>query len=180
MVPRFCNTVILIIRLFYQGKLIAKSLVILEYINETWKQKALLPQDPHDRAKAPFWAKFVDDKCMPAIISIFRKKGEDQQRAAKEAQQNLKILEGGLEKKPFFGGDTINIVDIAGGSMWYCVRAVEVHIGINLVDAEDMSLLSSWFQRFIDISIIKEYAPLWGAILEHKEGLQKMLMALST
>lgn len=117
---------------------------------------------------------------MPAIISIFRKKGEDQQRAAKEAQQNLKILEGGLEKKPFFGGDTINIVDIAGGSMWYCVRAVEVHIGINLVDAEDMSLLSSWFQRFIDISIIKEYAPLWGAILEHKEGLQKMLMALST
>ncbi|KAI6687845.1 hypothetical protein NL676_024673 [Syzygium grande] len=113
-------------------------------------------------------------------MSVITKKGEDQQRAAKEAQQNLKILEGGLERKPCFGGDAINIVDIAVGSMWYCVRAVEVHIGINLVDPEDMPLLNSWFQRFIDLPIIKERAPLWDAILEHKEGLLKMLMALST
>ncbi|XP_039170159.1 probable glutathione S-transferase [Eucalyptus grandis] len=96
---------------------------MLEYIDETWKQLALLPQDTYDRAKAHFWAKFVDAKCVPTIMSVITQKGEDQQRATKEAQQNLKILEGELERKLFLGGDTINIADIAAGSMWYCVKS---------------------------------------------------------
>lgn len=50
--------------LVHAGKPICESLVILEYIDENWKDGyyPLLPQDPLGKACARFWAKFVDEK----------------------------------------------------------------------------------------------------------------------
>lgn len=50
--------------LLHKGKPISESLVILEYIEETWKSKtpSLLPGDPYERAMTRFWAKFGDEK----------------------------------------------------------------------------------------------------------------------
>lgn len=53
--------------LVHDGKAIAESFVILEYVDETWKQNPLLPQDPYQRALAKFWAKFAEEKV--AIIT---------------------------------------------------------------------------------------------------------------
>jgi glutathione S-transferase len=52
--------------LVQDGKVILESLIILEYIDETWKQNPLLPQDPYERAQARFWAKFAEEK----VISV--------------------------------------------------------------------------------------------------------------
>jgi glutathione S-transferase len=52
--------------LVHDGKVILESYIILEYIDETWKQNPLLPQDPYERAQARFWAKFAEEK----VISV--------------------------------------------------------------------------------------------------------------
>lgn len=48
--------------LLHNGNPLAESIVILEYIEEIWKQVPLLPTDPHHRALSRFWINFIDDK----------------------------------------------------------------------------------------------------------------------
>jgi len=46
----------------HNEKPISESLVILEYIDEVWKQNPILPSDPYQKSLAQFWSKFIDDK----------------------------------------------------------------------------------------------------------------------
>ena len=49
--------------LVHDGKPIIESLIILEYIDETWKNATrLLPDDPYERAKVRFWASFLNQQ----------------------------------------------------------------------------------------------------------------------
>lgn len=46
--------------LVHNGKAIAESLVIIEYIDETWKTgPQLLPEDPYKRSQIRFWASYM-------------------------------------------------------------------------------------------------------------------------
>ena len=58
--------------LVHNGKAICESLVILEYIEKTWKQTPLLPEDPYQKANARFWAKFSDEKVIMQVLCHFQ------------------------------------------------------------------------------------------------------------
>ncbi|RVW79443.1 putative glutathione S-transferase [Vitis vinifera] len=85
--------------LIHNGKPICESLIIVQYIDEVWKDKSpLLPSDPYQRAQAR---------------KIWTTKGEDQEAAKKEFIECLKLLEGELGEKPYFGGENFGFVDVA-------------------------------------------------------------------
>ncbi|KAK1260910.1 Glutathione S-transferase U10 [Acorus gramineus] len=49
--------------LVHHGKPLPESLIILEYIEETWKNPPLfLHEDPYERSRVRFWADFFDQK----------------------------------------------------------------------------------------------------------------------
>lgn len=50
--------------LVHGGRPICESMIILEYMDQTWPEKPLLPSDPFVRALARFWIKFLEDKVL--------------------------------------------------------------------------------------------------------------------
>ncbi|KAI9074255.1 hypothetical protein K1719_043820 [Acacia pycnantha] len=101
--------------LIHNGKVICESLIIVQYIDEVWKDQGnpLLPSDPFDRAQARFWADFVDKKVADAASRVWTKKGEELEAAKKDFIAALKQLEEVLGDKPYFGGKVFGYVDLA-------------------------------------------------------------------
>ncbi|KAL3631504.1 Glutathione S-transferase U1 [Castilleja foliolosa] len=100
--------------LIHNGKSISESLIIVEYIDDLWKDKSpLLPSHPYQRAQARFWADFVDKKVNDIGRRILFTKGEEQEAAKKEFVEALKSLEAELGDEPYFGGDKFGFVDVA-------------------------------------------------------------------
>lgn len=112
---------------------------------------------------------------MPSIMGAFSKKGEEKEKAAKEARENLKILESGLGKKQFFGGESIGFVDIAAGWIGMWTRMVEEIADVKIIDTAMMPLLESWFQRVLQVPILKECLPPQDRLLERLKGFHKFL-----
>ncbi|KAG8391378.1 hypothetical protein BUALT_Bualt01G0181600 [Buddleja alternifolia] len=145
--------------LVHNGKPICESLVILEYIDETWKQCPLLPQHPYEKAMARFWAKFGDEKILPSVTSALISQGKEQEEAVATAVANLKFIEELLKGKKFFGGDTIGYLDLAFGWMANLISIVEEIVDMKLVNAEIFPLLSTWMNNFLAHPMIKELWP---------------------
>ncbi|KAL5851624.1 hypothetical protein ACOSQ3_006742 [Xanthoceras sorbifolium] len=146
--------------LVHGGNPICESMIILEYLEETWPQNPLLPTDPFQRAVARFWIKFAEDKGA-TVWMMFRSSGEEQEKYKKESLEMLKTIEEmalGDEKK-FFGGDEISLVDIAFGAHAHWLGVIEEVAGVKLLDAHKFPRLHAWIQNFKEAPVIKENLP---------------------
>ncbi|CAL2261736.1 unnamed protein product [Prunus armeniaca] len=93
--------------LVHNGKPIVESLVILEYIDETWKTgPQLLPEDPYKRSQVRFWASYLQ-QVFESMVSVLKTSGQAQENAIKEVTEKLKwsfvhiLVQMKLWKKPF-------------------------------------------------------------------------------
>ncbi|CAK9137625.1 unnamed protein product [Ilex paraguariensis] len=145
--------------LLHNGKPICESLVILEYIDETWKGTSIFPQDPYKRAVARFWARFIDDKCLPTLWKTCWSQGEEQEKGKEEACELLKILDNELKDKKFFGGDAIGPVDIVANFIGFWLGIIQEITGVEVLTKEKFPKLCQWIDEFINYSIIKENLP---------------------
>ncbi|KAM7262732.1 hypothetical protein ACFE04_000415 [Oxalis oulophora] len=163
--------------LIHGGKAIAESSVILEYIEETWPHNPLLSKDPHQRAFARFWTKFIDDKGPSFYLGFFCNVGEKQE-AAKEAKQVLKIIEEqALGENKFFGGDTIGLPDIVFGWLTVWLHVMEEAVGVKLLEADNFPRLHAWTLDFKEDPVIKQNLPDYEPLLAHFKRLRAIIVA---
>ncbi|KAL4187497.1 hypothetical protein AMTRI_Chr09g19270 [Amborella trichopoda] len=158
---------------------VSESTVILEYIDETWPEIPILPKDPYERAQARFWAKFIDDKCLPVSWIAFTTQGGQQEKALKEAQECIKTLEAALKAK-FFGGETIGYVDVVGNFLGYWMRILGEAAGIQYYDAEKAPVFHSWIEEFTSVDVVKESLPTHDKLLAYFKGHLEALHSTST
>ncbi|XP_011041490.1 PREDICTED: probable glutathione S-transferase [Populus euphratica] len=156
--------------LVHGGKPIAESLVILEYIEETWPENPLLPKDPYERAMARFWIQYGVIKGA-AFSAFYHGSGEELEKAAKEMAEWLKILEEqGLGDKKFFGGESINLVDISYGLLGYWFAALEDAKGVKVLEPSTLPRLHAWAKNFVELPVVKENIPAYDKMLAYVTG----------
>ncbi|MBA0614869.1 hypothetical protein Godav_015105, partial [Gossypium davidsonii] len=157
--------------LIHSGKSICESMIILEYIQEIWPQNSLLPADPYDRAIARFWIKFAEDKVNPLAFAGFY--GEEQKKAIRDSLEMLETTEEhALRDKTFFGGDKIDLVDIAFGQLSQWLQMVEDVTNVKLLDASKFPRLQRWINNFKQVPIIKENLPDYQEMFAYFKALR--------
>ncbi|KAF3773613.1 Glutathione transferase GST 23 [Nymphaea thermarum] len=163
--------------LVHGGKPIPESMVILEYIEEAWPEKPLLPQDPYQRAMAPtfknkiYRSRSSPFQCLPSGVKYFTTKGEDQLKAKEELVENLRILEGALQGNKFFAGETAGMVDIVAGWLPFWIRRMEGLFGDKVVEEDNLPHLNAWFQDYLSLPFVREKLPPPDKVCAHLRGL---------
>ncbi|KAJ8751537.1 hypothetical protein K2173_016772 [Erythroxylum novogranatense] len=141
--------------LVHNGKPIAESQVILQYIDETWKANPIQPEDAYDRAVARFWAKFVDDTLMQTGYKSMRAKGEELEEIMGQVCDQLKSLENELKGKEFFGGGSIGLVDIVAFSVTYWFQVWQEATEERFLTEDKFPVLCSWIEKLSHIEVVK-------------------------
>ncbi|KAL7249786.1 hypothetical protein ACSBR1_011878 [Camellia fascicularis] len=136
--------------LIHNGKSVCESLIAVEYIDEVWNEKApLLPSDPYQKAQARFWADYVDKKIYDIGRKILYSNVEEEKEEGKKGFiECLKVLEGELGDKPYFGGEAFGFVDIALVTFYSWFYTYETLGNFNL-ELECPKLIS-WAKRCIE------------------------------
>ncbi|KAL9432916.1 hypothetical protein AB3S75_027851 [Citrus x aurantiifolia] len=158
--------------LIHNGRPVCESSIIVQYIDEVWKDKApLLPSDPYQRAQARFWVDFIDKKMYDASTKTWTTVGEEQEAAKKEFFEALKTLEGQLGDKPFFGGDNFGYLDLSLIPFYYTYET----FGKSSVEAE-CPKFKAWVKRCLQRETIAKALPNEKKVLEHASGMRKNLV----
>jgi glutathione S-transferase len=161
--------------LVHDGKPVCESLIILEYIDETWKDKAppLLPTDPYERSQARFWADYVDKKLFGLGRGVWSSTGTEQEEAKKGLIECLKVLEGVLGDKAFFGGDGLGFLDLVIVSYYSWFYAYET-CGKFSIEAECPKLIA-WVKRCLAKESVAKSLPdsekIYGFVLQLKKNM---------
>ncbi|XP_057959282.1 probable glutathione S-transferase [Malania oleifera] len=158
--------------LVHNGKPVCESLVIVQYIDEVWKDKApLLPSGPYQRAQARFWADYVDQKMYMAGRKLWSSKGEEQEAVKKEFFGHLKVLEAELGNKPFFGGESFGYVDLSliTFSCWF--KAYDTHGNISI--GAECPKLMEWVKRCMAKESVAKSLPDPDKVTDFVAGMKK-------
>uniref|UniRef100_A0A5B6YQI1 Glutathione S-transferase n=1 Tax=Davidia involucrata TaxID=16924 RepID=A0A5B6YQI1_DAVIN len=160
--------------LIHNGKPVCESLIIVQYIDEVWKDKApFFSSDPYQRSQARFWADYVDKKIYDAGTKIWTTKGEEHEAAKKEFIECAKVLEGVLGDKPYFGGDTFGFVDIAL-IPFYCWFYTYETFGNFRIEAECPKLIK-WAKKCMEKKSVSKSLQDPHKVYDFVLGLKKML-----
>ncbi|KAI8560932.1 hypothetical protein RHMOL_Rhmol04G0294700 [Rhododendron molle] len=147
--------------LIHGENVILESLVILEYIDETWKQAPLLPRDPYDRAMARFWAKVADEQLFLNAWMALCSQGDEKEIALKQAMEAVEKIEEELKgkKSKFFGGESIGYLDLVLGWISYTLPVWEEVGCMKIVDPIQFPSTTAWMENFLNHPEIIKFKP---------------------
>lgn len=159
-----------------QGRPLADSTVIAEYIEERFPTPALFPRDPYDRARVRWFEEYADGGMAPSLTAkvFFQrvisakliKGGCDEavvQSGLKELPTFLAYLEGELGDQPYLVAGTFTLADVS-----VACQLVNLRQGGVEIDRTRFPALAAWFERVVERPSLK------ALIAEDQEFLSRL------
>ncbi|KAJ8438518.1 hypothetical protein Cgig2_024607 [Carnegiea gigantea] len=160
--------------LVHHGRPISESLIIMEYIDETWNNSPnLLPLDAHHRATVRFWTHFLDLQIFEKLRDVIKTRDDvEAKKVIKEVQENMGKLEVNVRDLwSCSNGKSMGVLDILIATLLPIVEGVEDAINTKFIDAETFPLTFSWMRSYEKASVVEETIP-------NHENLVKFLQKL--
>ncbi|CAM6107601.1 unnamed protein product [Calypogeia fissa] len=137
--------------IIHNGKSVAESLVILEYLEDAFPgQVPLMPKDAFKRSKARFWIDYISKAQSTWNASFRTKEGTPERKAANDkVLKILKTLDDCLTTVspdgPFFAGTKFSLVDVVLAPL---CNALPVFRELNniVVPFEELPRLHKWVE----------------------------------
>ncbi|KAF3516989.1 hypothetical protein DY000_02063893, partial [Brassica cretica] len=147
--------------LLHDGKPVAESQVILDYIDETWKNSPrLYPEDPYERAQVRFWVSYINQQAFDVMARVLYQKGEAATRSVEVARERFRVLEEGLKQhfpnKTIRGNDDVGLLDIIIIASFGVHKALHEAIGVEIIDPVNTPTLYNWIEQLQQLPVIKE------------------------
>ncbi|KAL8044249.1 hypothetical protein ABFX02_08G034600 [Erythranthe guttata] len=162
--------------LVHGGRPVVESLVILEYIEETWSDDpltSLLPSDAYERSVARFWIDFGQHVSL-TLFAFFLSSDENKETTSKKARETLEIIQDqALGGKKFFGGNRLGLVDLSYGWLAHWLEPIQELVGVKVLEPNTLPRLYQWTIDFKHEPVIKDNLPDSKALLEHTTRQRK-------
>nr|XP_009767283.1 PREDICTED: glutathione S-transferase U9-like [Nicotiana sylvestris] len=134
-----------------------ESLLILEYIDETWKTgPRILPQEPYERAIIRFWANYFVQHLLPSTAKLWKSTGEEQEKAQEEVLEKIRFVEEGI---PEIQGNELGLLQILLVTTFGSHKAYEDVLGVKILVRENTPLLYLCVTSLNDLPAVKEICP---------------------
>nr|AHA46516.1 tau class glutathione S-transferase [Larix kaempferi] len=167
--------------LIHNGNPVCESLIILEYIDEAWPaSNPFLPATAYERARARFWADFVDKKLYGnGADPIWTCKGEAQEEGKRHFLEDLGFLEGALNElsggvKPYFGGEQFGFMDIVLFPFAAWFLAYETMGNFKIPLETQFPKLHEWVNACMERESVKKIVPHPDKIAEFAVSVRKI------
>ncbi|XP_021734085.1 glutathione S-transferase U9-like [Chenopodium quinoa] len=170
--------------LVHNGLPIAESMIILEYIDETWSDPPhLLPKDPYLRAKHRFWAAYLQETMM-ILSKTMTNGGKPTEDEMKEYWKKMDMAEELIKAELFSNGCPSfqeakpGYLDIVLYSFLGTYDVVEEFYGFKHITAERYPFLASWTKALSEVPQVKDATPSSVKVIEILHAMRKNYLQL--
>ncbi len=121
--------------LYADSKAIFESIVICEYLEETFAESHLHPKDPYKKAWHRSWMEFSSGILAGTFGLIFSKNNEELEAKKTETISRLTILNNHLKLSPYFEGEIFSLVDICMASVFKPLSFIDGKFTLGIIDS---------------------------------------------
>jgi len=169
--------------LIHNGKPVSQSLVILEYIEETWPSSdttpSILPASAYDRSLVRFWADFINKKFIETGLKLLKKFGEEHATARKEIVEQFITLEEGMKsigsEGPFFLGERMTLADVALVPLVPWLPSFEALGDLKFPGAEQCGRMHKWLDAMREHPNVVASVPTDEWLLQYTENFRQFI-----